>query len=84
MSCSSLSKSSMRRFQKRSYRFCQPEEVSQNIGKACYRMCAKYKLLSSECKKWEVDIKDLTKPEDFNEFLNGDFRLVAADRIRPQ
>lgn len=70
-----------RAFTERRYRPCDTLEIPEgkNVGKFCHRYCLKYKFLradvSENCVKWETDIKDFTKVEDFEAFRAAGFVL---------
>jgi hypothetical protein len=72
---------SPRAFTERRYRPCAPSEVeSGNVGKFCHRYCVKYRFLhadtSQNCKLWETDVKDFSKPEDFEAFRVSGFVMI--------
>lgn len=73
-----LSKESARRFQKRTYRFCSPGEIDDNVGKLCYRYCYR-KLLRRKCK---LIVEDITTPEGYAKFLSAGFVVMVEERIR--
>ena len=88
LACSSIS--GLRQFSLRTYKPCLDKypmnpQVENPIGKVCYRWCKKYRAFgknqSLKCKEWGMDVKDLTKKEDFIEFRAGNFGLINLDRF---
>lgn len=59
-------------------------KLPDKVGYACFRYCTKYKLfrdhISSNCVKWETDILDLKKREDFVKFRDAGFVLSIGDK----
>ena len=74
-SCGSLSTVSVTKFPSRTYDFCEKKWISDNVGKLCYRYCAKYKFLHpkkpNNCKEWKVITEDLSDPVTFQKFISG-------------
>jgi hypothetical protein len=81
-----LSEIAMRSFPERSYRPCDDREVKDPVGKFCYRRCAEYKFLhadlSTNCRRWETDVRDLKNADDFKSFRDGGFVLISEKYLR--
>ena len=73
--CSSISlakKLHPRTFRTRTYRPCTNLEVSDNVGKLCYRYCAK-KILWNKCAAKELIIEDLKDDGVWQKFIDAGF-----------
>jgi hypothetical protein len=81
-SCSSTTfakKLEPRTFRKRTYRFCDPREIEDPIGKLCYRYCSR-SLLWKKCKETKLIIEDLSDKDTFDKFRNAGFNVVDINR----
>ena len=81
-SCSSTifaKKLAPRDFKKRTYRFCDPRELEDNVGKLCYRYCSR-SLLWKKCKETKLIVEDLSDKETFDRFRNAGFNILDLGR----
>ena len=76
LSCSSTTlakRLEVRAFNQRTYRFCDPRETPDPIGKLCYRYCTW--TFVGKCRKTMLIVEDLSDPEVFNRFRNAGFMI---------
>ena len=70
-----------RKPQDKLWRACEPQETApeSNIGKMCNRSCLERK--GNKCKEWKQNVKDFSKPEDFEFFRSSSFVFIDEDNL---
>ena len=82
-SCSSTifaKKLEPRTFRKRTYRFCDPREVKDFVGKLCYRYCSR-SLLWKKCRETKLIVENLADKDTFDKFRSAGFNVLDIGRL---
>ena len=81
-SCSNLAKKlKPPNIRVRTYRFCSFKEMKDPFGKICYRFCSEKTLILKKCKKTELIVEDLSKPQTYQKFFNAGFLIKIREDV---